>query len=391
MNYKPWLKMWVKWLNEPDMVSLTLAESGAWWRLYTFTHNCDNGGKITTEHGRPLNLDEIQDNLRLKDSDLPYFITMVDKMLKEGMLYWDDETLVITHYQEDQTTAPSDTKEARAERQRKRRKTLLEEYGNKDNPVPLPVRLEVIERDKCCQHCGKIGARTTPTSAIVIDPADSTPFEFDHVIPRAKGGTDDPDNIVLSCRPCNRTRNSRPLSQESRDNSTPLKESNKERSIIEIEREGEGEVNSLQTCYKSKIKTEVCNKNDEVCNKPPRYKPVTNLIVDLYHDLCPSLPKVKELSDSRKKAIKTISQKHDDPLLYFRELFSKAEASDFLSGRRSSEGEHSNWRCNFDWLLNEKNRVKVLEGNYDNKGGPHNGRQSGGDEEGWPGFRAITD
>ena len=40
-----------------------------------------------------------------------------------------------------------------------------------------------------------------------------------------------------------------------------------------------------------------------------------------------------------------------------------AEDSDFLSGRNGK------WTsCNFDWLINENNMVKVLEGNYKNKG-----------------------
>jgi hypothetical protein len=39
-----------------------------------------------------------------------------------------------------------------------------------------------------------------------------------------------------------------------------------------------------------------------------------------------------------------------------------AQASDFLSGRNGK------WTgCNFDWLINENNMVKVLEGNYENK------------------------
>lgn len=39
-----------------------------------------------------------------------------------------------------------------------------------------------------------------------------------------------------------------------------------------------------------------------------------------------------------------------------------AEASDFLSGCNGA------WTaCNFDWLLNTENFLKVLEGNYKNK------------------------
>ena len=44
-------------------------------------------------------------------------------------------------------------------------------------------------------------------------------------------------------------------------------------------------------------------------------------------------------------------------------LFDKVAASDFLCGE-SDKG----WRASFDWLFeNEKNWVKVIEGNYDNR------------------------
>lgn len=32
------------------------------------------------------------------------------------------------------------------------------------------------------------------------------PFEFDHLIPFADGGTNERDNIVLACLPCNRAK-----------------------------------------------------------------------------------------------------------------------------------------------------------------------------------------
>ena len=51
----------------------------------------------------------------------------------------------------------------------------------------------------------------------------------------------------------------------------------------------------------------------------------------------------------------------DDRVPYseIRELFQKAEASDFLSGRSGD------WQASFDWLIKAGNSQKVLEGNYD--------------------------
>ena len=46
----------------------------------------------------------------------------------------------------------------------------------------------------------------------------------------------------------------------------------------------------------------------------------------------------------------------------FKELFEKAEASDFLKGANDR-----NWSATFDWLIKDANMAKVLDGNYSNK------------------------
>lgn len=84
-------------------------------------------------------------------------------------------------------------------------------------------------------------------------------------------------------------------------------------------------------------------------------------IIDLYNKICISYPKVKSLSNARKKSIKarlTSGYSLND----FENLFNKAESSTFLKG-----GNNRNWLANFDWLIKDSNMAKVLDGNYDNK------------------------
>jgi phage replication O-like protein O len=82
------------------------------------------------------------------------------------------------------------------------------------------------------------------------------------------------------------------------------------------------------------------------------------LVADLWNDTTTNLPKIKKLTDTRKKVIKARS----NDLAEFESVFKKVEASDFLSGRNGS------WlNCSFDWVLKQANWVKVIEGNYDNK------------------------
>lgn len=92
------------------------------------------------------------------------------------------------------------------------------------------------------------------------------------------------------------------------------------------------------------------------------------MIVDLFNGICVHFPEVKKISQQRRKAINARLRvyNYDD----FKELFEKAEASSFLKGQNSR-----NWSANFDWLIKDANFVKVLEGNYDDRG-HQNGKQS---------------
>ena len=85
-------------------------------------------------------------------------------------------------------------------------------------------------------------------------------------------------------------------------------------------------------------------------------------IVDLYHVCCPSLSKVRSLSDARKKHIKARLQSHT--VDEFREVFEKTEASDWCTGRSSD------WKADLDWIVrSEDHFLRILEGRYDNRGG----------------------
>lgn len=83
-------------------------------------------------------------------------------------------------------------------------------------------------------------------------------------------------------------------------------------------------------------------------------------IVDLYHTICLSYPRLRNTSKKRKQAIAARWREYGQNLETFRELFERAEASAFLKGRNGR-----NWTADFNWLLNSENMAKVLEGKYD--------------------------
>lgn len=95
-------------------------------------------------------------------------------------------------------------------------------------------------------------------------------------------------------------------------------------------------------------------------NKSNISKDIVKEVIDLYHSICVSFPTIRAVSAAREKAIRARLAKYtlDD----FRKLFENAESSSFL------KGADGGWKASFDWLMKEDNLLKVLEGNYANKG-----------------------
>ena len=62
-------------------------------------------------------------------------------------------------------------------------------------PVGESLRYEILKRDRICQLCG----------ATKLDRM----LEVDHIVPRSKGGTNDPSNLQVLCSRCNRAKSNR--------------------------------------------------------------------------------------------------------------------------------------------------------------------------------------
>ncbi len=106
-----------------------------------------------------------------------------------------------------------------------------------------------------------------------------------------------------------------------------------------------------------------------------------NIIKADFNGICKDLPEVKAMSDARKRAVRTLLNELESlgilsnlsPYDKLRELFQMVQESDFLTGRSGKWG-----KCCFDWIMNKKNALKILEGNYADKGGVKNARADTG-------------
>lgn len=83
-------------------------------------------------------------------------------------------------------------------------------------------------------------------------------------------------------------------------------------------------------------------------------------IADMYNATCVSFPRLTRLPEKRKRTIKARLRKYsiDD----IKRVFELAEESDFLKGENNR-----NWSATFDWMMNDANMAKILDGNYKNK------------------------
>ncbi len=102
----------------------------------------------------------------------------------------------------------------------------------------------------------------------------------------------------------------------------------------------------------------------------------TQSVVDLYHDTLPELPRVRLMTDGRRKAVSAFwrfvltSKKSDgtpratdaaQAMEWIRGYFTRARDNDFLMGRGHKAAGHEGWQCDFDFLLTEKGKKHVIE------------------------------
>ena len=86
-------------------------------------------------------------------------------------------------------------------------------------------------------------------------------------------------------------------------------------------------------------------------------------LVELFNEMFPELPKVKTLTDKRKTALRRrwLENTKIQSVDRWRDFFEFIRKSDFLMGRTNPNPW--NGFC-FDWLINQGNFTKIIEGNY---------------------------
>ena len=113
----------------------------------------------------------------------------------------------------------------------------------------------------------------------------------------------------------------------------------------------------MQLSLPNNINIENKESKNKINNSAPDETEIQK-VVNLYHEICKSYPKLRAVSEARKKAIRARIRTYGIDIV--REVFEKAESSEFLKGKNDR-----NWSADFDWMLKDANFVKIMEGNYD--------------------------
>lgn len=100
----------------------------------------------------------------------------------------------------------------------------------------------------------------------------------------------------------------------------------------------------------------------ETAPPPSRLAPCPfKKIMELYHQICVSYPRIEDIDGERKKAVAARWRKYGD-IAVFEQVFRIAQASSFMKGENGR-----NWHADFDWMMRPSNIPKILEHKYDDR------------------------
>lgn len=148
-----------------DMCELGILNDSLWRLHIELWLFCDDGGLLPSE--------EICCRRLRRDTEQTY--PLFTQLIKRGLLVCAPDGALIHRM-------------ARAQYERRRARARKPGYG----PDWHKVRWDILMRDsQICQYCGAYADHV------------------DHVIPVVQGGTNDPDNLVAACGPCNMSKGGR--------------------------------------------------------------------------------------------------------------------------------------------------------------------------------------
>lgn len=130
--------------------------------------------------------------------------------------------------------------------------------------------------------------------------------------------------------------------------------------------------NNKQECKEYKENNSILLTSDATaCGRARVICPV-DAILDLFHGICISLPRVASWNGTGKRSMvkRWTESKDRQSLEWWEAYFRRVESSDFLTGRKTD------FVASLNWLVGPVNMEKVMNGQYDNRNGCKGAPQS---------------
>lgn len=269
-------------------------------------------------------------------------------------------------------------------------------------------------KEATCYFCGCSGGISWPLlySGKPSGWVSFCDLELDHFQPESKGGDNSSSNLVLSCRHCNRARNNKSafdfvtkglgsiISPNAREGSRELmvgrdqgKEQGKEidhgasagaddlpqqaqisesesglnpeqLAVPESGLNPDGPTEPVSGLTPEQVSEPAAGLNPERASGPvpPAEKINYQTILDVYHEVLPEMPRVKILTDDRKKHLRTFWKKYQFDDRKWRSYlgYIATRCRWMLTDRPNGRGGF--WKCkNLDYLITERCYVAVKE------------------------------
>lgn len=166
----PWLRLWDSVLDDPKVQKLPDRLFRHWVNLLCLANRGSERGRL------PANAEDIAFALRISEEEAADALA---ELTKRELVAWTPEGEPMPHNWNGRQFASDDSKE--------RVKAYRERLSKVGGTSYIGHREEVMGRDGgACVYCGS-------TANVVID----------HLIPVARGGDNQPDNLVAACKRCN--------------------------------------------------------------------------------------------------------------------------------------------------------------------------------------------
>jgi len=225
----------------------------------------------------------------------------------------------------------------------------------KDSRKPLKKQGVILKRGQLCCSWHQLGKEMSMSVQAL-----RTRLRYLHDHGMIRRSSNKQGTIITIC---NYDKYQFPIDDANKGNNRQLTNDQQTTNNIRIKKEGKKERSNILPKGKSRL-----DKPEDPCPDSDSQKavekrgPGPQAFVDLWHEVCPTMPRVRAISARRKKAISTRLREYPD-LSYWRDVFARVAESDFCRGSNDR-----NWVADIDFISRPDSHIKVMEGKYDSEG-----------------------